>query len=316
MKIAYILCLLLIATFIPFFLEGSETLQFVPDSCFSVVTISNVQGDKGVNWLINAWINSPRESPLRDLLSAVPAQEISVALFTTGKSGKFDMLVIVNMPKGEKVDKILLDNLIETASGTKMLTTLHKKSTITYTMDEEAGDFAAYSVVKNNIIVSATLNILKTALDGSSIEKSDTYNEIQSVLAGNQDGQLITDNSNSQFVQFLRPMEENWGMSLLLSADYLQWMGATFDFIDSQRVSGNFVFHGIDNLHIEDIYDDAEFVGETFKRKFIADKIDYQSDVTVSSQTVILEFEMGGLESLWNKLFEKGVHSLFSIEPE
>ena len=64
MKYACTLCLLLLVSFVPVFLKGAETLQYVPDSCFSVVTVSNVQSDRGVNWLIDAWINSPRESPL------------------------------------------------------------------------------------------------------------------------------------------------------------------------------------------------------------------------------------------------------------
>ena len=100
-------------------------------------------------------------------------------------------------------------------------------------------------------------------------------------------------------------------MSLLLSADYLQWMGASFDFIDSQRVSGRFVFQGKDTSHIEDIRDDAKFLGETFKRKFIADKIDYESNVEVNGTTVVLNIQIQGLEPLWTKLFEQGVLSLF-----
>ena len=99
MKYASIVYLLLIVTFIPLFLEASETLHFVPDNCFSVVTLTNAQSDKGVSWLIDAWINSPRESPLRDLLSEVPAQEISVALFANKDNGSLGMLTIINTLK-------------------------------------------------------------------------------------------------------------------------------------------------------------------------------------------------------------------------
>ena len=135
---------------------------------------------------------------------------------------------------------------------------------------------------------------------------------MQSVLSTNQDGLLFTDNEATQFVRFLRPLEDKWGMSLLLSADYLQWMGASFDFIDSQRVSGKFVFQGKDTSHIEDIQDDADFLGETFKRKFMAEKIEYEGDVIVIDNTVTLDFQITGLEPLWTKLFKKGVLSLFS----
>ena len=316
MKYACILCLLLLVSFIPVFLEGAETLQYVPDSCFSVVTVSNVQSDKGVSWLIDAWINSPRESPLRDLLTAVPAQEMSVALFPAEGRGTLSMLLVVNIPKGKKAEKALLDKLIDMSSGGSIQTTSHKNTTISYTTAEDIEDYAAYAVVQNTILAAATLDILKMSLDGPTIGQAAGYRNMQSVLPASQDGQLFTDNSDSQFVQFLRPLEDKWGMSLLLSADYLQWMGASFDFIDSQRVSGMFVFQGKDTSHIEDIQDDAEFLGETFKRKFIAEKIDYESDVQVDGKTVVLNFQIEGLEPLWTTLFEQGVLSLFRLDTE
>ena len=316
MRFAYILCLLLLVTFIPIFLEGSETLQYVPDSCFSVVTISNVQSDKGVGWLIDAWINSPRESPLRDLLSSVPAREISVALFPAEGSETFSMLLVVTLNKGKKAEKALLDKLIETPLTVSIQTTSHKNTTIFYTTAEDAGDYSAYAVVQNNVLAAATLDILKTSLEGPTVGQGSAYKNMSAVLTLSQDGLLFTNNSNSQFVQFLRPLEDKWGMSLLLSADYLQWMGASFDFVDSQQVSGKFVFQGKDTSHIEDIQDDADFMGETFKRKFIAEKIDYKGEVTVNGKTVVLNFNIEGLESLWTKLFAQGVLSLFSLDAD
>jgi len=316
MKYTYILCLLLFVVIMPPLLVGAETLQYVPDSCFSVITISNVQSDKGVHWLINAYKNSPRESSLRDLLSAVPAQEMSVALFPPERGGTFSMLLVVDVGNGKKAEKALLDKLIETPLTVSIDMTSHKNTIITYNTAEDVGDYAAYAVVQNYILVAATLNIIKTSLDGNTIGKATVYKSMKSLISTDQDGILFTNNNNSQFMDFLRPLEDKWGMSLLLSAEYLQWMGASFDFIDSQRVSGKFVFQGEDTSHIEDIQDDAEFLGETFKRKFIAERIDYSGDVQVDGKTVILNFEIAGLESLWMKLFEKGVVSLFSLDSE
>jgi hypothetical protein len=316
MRIGCIFFLLLMVACIPQFLEGAETLQYVPASCFTVVTLSNVQDDRGTSWLIDAWINSPRESPLRDLLSSVPAHEISVALFSTMGSGSLRMLMIIDIAKGNKVDEALLNTLIETSSGSEVQTTTHRNTAISYITAEDIRDFAAYAVVGNSVLVAATLDILKSSLDGPNIEHASAYKNMQSVIPATKDGFLFSNNSRSQFVQFLRPLEDKWGMSILLSADYLQWMGASFDFVDSQRVSGKFVFQGKDTSHIADIRDDAEFMGETFKRKFIAEDIDYESGVTVNGRTVILRFEISGLEPLWKKLFEQGVQSLFILEAE
>jgi len=304
--------LLVLVVAAPLFPGAAETLQFVPDSCFSVVTVSNVQSDRGVSWLINAWINSPRKSPLRDLLNAVPAQELSVALFPA-KGETLNMLLVVEFPKGRKVDKALLDNLIETKSGGPVTTITLNNTTVTYTSAQDIDDYAAYTMVGNTLLAASSLDILKKALDGPSVSQGAGYKNMQSTLSSGQDGMLFTDNSGSRFVKFLRPLEDKWRMSLLLAVDYLQWMGASFDFVDSQRVSGQFVFQGADTSYIEDIRDDAEFLGETFKRKFIADKIDYKSDVQVDGKTVVLTFEISGLEPLWTKLFGQGVLSLFRV---
>ena len=312
MRYIRITVLIVLAFTVPLSLGAAGILQFVPDSCFSVVTVSNVQSDRGVSWLMNAWINSPRKSSLRDLLNAVPARELSVALFPA-KDETLNMLLVVEFPKGRKVDKALLDSLIKTKSGGSLSTVTHKNTTVTYTSAQDIDDYAAYAMVGNSLLAAASLDIMKKALDGPSVSQGAGYKNMQSTLSSGQDGMLFADNSGSQFVRFLRPLEDKWRMSLLLAADYLQWMGASFDFVDSQRVSGQFVFQGADTSHIEDIRDDAEFLGETFKRKFIADKIDYKSDVQVEGNKVALTFEISGLEPLWTKLFGQGVLSLFRV---
>jgi hypothetical protein len=312
MRYIYLILLIVLVLGVSLSIGMAGTLQFVPDSCFSVVSVSNMKSDRGVSWLINAWINSPRKSPLRDLLNAVPAQEVSVALFPA-KDETLNMLLVVEFPKGGKIDKALLDSLIETESGGSFSTVTHNNAAVTYTSAQDIEDYAAYAMVGNTLLAASGLDILKKALDGPSVSRGDGYKSMLSTLSSGQDGMLFADNSGSRFVRFLRPLEDKWRMSLLLAADYLQWMGASFDFVDSQRVSGQFLFQGADTSHIEDIRDDAEFMGETFKRKFIADKIDYKSDVKVDGKTVILTFEISGLEPLWTKLFGQGVLSLFRV---
>lgn len=71
---------------------------------------------------------------------------------------------------------------------------------------------------------------------------------------------------------------------------------------------------GTDASRIEEIRDDAEFLGEAFRRKFIAEKIGYTSKVEVKDKTVVLTFDIQGLEPLWKRLFEQGVLELFRPE--
>ena len=83
-------------------------------------------------------------------------------------------------------------------------------------------------------------------------------------------------------------------------------MGFSFDIVDSNRISGEFTFQGGPGASIEDIQDDAEFLGEAFKRKFIAERIDYSGTVEVKDMTVRLEFNIEGVEPLWKELYKKG----------
>jgi hypothetical protein len=103
-------------------------------------------------------------------------------------------------------------------------------------------------------------------------------------------------------------------MSLLLSAGDLEWMASGFDVLDSNRVAGTIVFQGRAESAVPDIADDAEFLGETFRRKFTAEKIDYTSSVSIDGTLVTLDFEVEGLEPLWLRLFEDGVLSLIRRE--
>jgi len=169
-------------------------------------------------------------------------------------------------------------------------------------------------VWNGNVLVGTNVDVLKYAVEGTSVVQSGGYNRVRSRFPRDTDGFLFTDNENLKFAQFLHPLEDKWKMSLLLSAEYLEWMGAAFDVVDSTRVNGQFVFQGKDTTHIDDIRDDAEFLGEAFKRKFMAEKIDYSSSVEVSGSTVVLDFEISGIKPLWENLFEQGVLSI--IRPE
>jgi hypothetical protein len=316
LKYTFVVCLLSLLMLLAVDAEGVEALKYIPDSCFSVVTVSNVQNDRGVRWLMDAWINSPRESPLRDLLSTVQAQEISVALFPTEGGEELHMLLVMRLPKGKEVPTELLDNLLETKSGGSLISSSYNGIQITSTTEQGFRDYAAHAAVQDIVLAAATPDILKSSLDGPSIERNAVYKNMRSEISSGQDGLLFINNDGGQFVQFFRPLEDKWGMSLLLSADHIQWMGVSLDFVDSQRVTGKFVFQGKDASHVVDIQDDAEFLGETFKRKFMAEKIEYGSDVQVDGRTVLLNLEISGLEPLWTKLFEQGVLSLFRLEIE
>jgi hypothetical protein len=294
---------------------NAETSRLVPESCTAVVTISDVAKDSGVSWLLNAWINSPRKSPLRDFLDSVETQEMSVAIFPQKSGSSLSLLLVIDVAEESRVQREKLNRVILPEEGTEVNRTSYRGTDIYHVAPEnKKEDFVAYCMRKNQILIGTDADVLKMAVDGPSVTENNSYRKAKGQFSSNQDGILFADNSGLRFVSFLRPLEEKWKMTLLLSSEHLAWMGSSFDVVDSTRVSGKIVFQGVDTSHIEDIQDDAEFMGEAFKRKFIAEKIEYFSDVEVEGRTVSLNFQIEGIEPLWLKLFEQGVLSL--IRPE
>jgi hypothetical protein len=295
--------------------RAAETQQLIPKSSIAHVTISEVQKDSGLNWLLDSWIHSPRKSPLRRFFSSHAPVEMSVAVFPQDDSSSLNLLLAVELSGKKRIDNSTLDAIILPESDVKVNSITYKNHVLRFISAEDTGEeFSAYTVWNDNVLVGTNMDVLKYAVEGIAVVQSAGYKTVRSRFPRDTDGFLFADNENLKFAQFLHPLEDKWKMSLLLSAEYLEWMGAAFDVVDSTRVNGQFVFQGKDTSHIDDIRDDAEFLGEAFKRKFMAEKIDYSSSVEVSGATVVLDFKIAGIKPLWEKLFEQGVLSL--IRPE
>jgi hypothetical protein len=295
---------------------GAETEKLIPDSCTTVVSVYNIQSDPGISWMLDAWIKAPRQSPLRELLKTVVPQEMSVAFFPEKKDAPMNLLAAMALPKGAKVDKGRVSEVIKGDEGSNLDTVSYKGTTITYTKGQKGPeDFGAYTMLGDRLLIfGSDTEILKQAIDGPPVDKAPNYQKIRGQFPQAKDAILFADNSGKKFSSFLKPREKKWKMTLLLSSEYLEYMASSFDVVNASKVSGTFVFQGADRSRIDEIKDDAEFMGEAFKRKFMAEKIQYSSKVEVKDSTVTLTFQIEGLEPLWKKLFEQGVLNLFRPE--
>ena len=290
---------------------GAETIDSVTDTSVVVVRISRMRSDPGVSWLSESWLTTDRETPLRDFLSEVSYQEAAVAVLPYGPGDPQRIVMVVETeaaPSTSLLNATVLGGLptsSRTAAGTS----------VTFASNPPEGeDFAAYAVVGTTLILGSDADAVAEMLSGSPLSVSDGYRQMASFVDTESDGLLFADNQGQRFADFLGPLERKWQMSLLLSAADLEWMASGFDVVDSNRVTGTIVFKGQSSSAVPDIADDAEFLGETFRRKFVAEEIDYTSNVIIDGTVVTLEFTVEGLEPLWLRLFEQGVLSV--IRPE
>ncbi len=309
------ICCIMAAACVSAFAAGFDTQKRIPDSCTAVITVSNIQSDPGISWMINAWLASARKSPLKDVFKAAAPQEMSVAFLPETKERPMNVLVVVAFAKGVSPDKAKMDKTVMADDGDKLSLADYKGTAIVSgSAPAGAGDFGAYAVIQNTVILASDAETVRRAIDGPSVAAAANYQKISAQSAKGTDALLFADNAEAKFAKFLTPREKKWKLTLLLSAPSLQYMGSSFDIVDSSKVTGTILFQGADKAKLAEIKEDAEFIGEAFKRKFMAEKIQYTGKVEVTDLTVKLAFQVEGLEPLWKKLFDGGVFALFAPE--
>lgn len=293
-------------------LGAQTTRQHVPNGSVVFVTVSDLGSDSGMSWLLNAWQSSPRESGLRTVFGSVNYDEVSVAVLGSDASGSPRVLMVASLLGSYPASAF--DAVLQTDASQISEATVSGQ-TVRYIDPVPPGqDFGAYSQVGSAVLLGADRSVIEDALAAGPMAANQGLQAMGSNLDLASNGLLFADNDDTLFADFLAPLERKWGMSLLLSADQLEWMGSAFDVIDSNTIEGTILFEGGSRASMADIRDDAEFLGEAFRRKFMAEQIAYESQVSVNGSTVELAFQMSGLEPLWLRLFEQGVLSI--IQPQ
>jgi len=98
-----------------------------------------------------------------------------------------------------------------------------------------SGPLSAYSLCRGSLLVGTDGGTLKGALD----EQEGRFIGIKANPPYGGDITFSADNRNLKFSNFLRTLKDKWKMSLLLSADHLEWVGASLDVVDQDRVKGS-----------------------------------------------------------------------------
>ena len=285
---------------------------YIPQSGIVSVKLHHINSDPGVSWLLTSWKNSDRESNLRDFVKTINFDTMGVSVLPSNNSSVREMLLVIEVG-GSDYDFNTLRRIIQENPDTPVLEQQFQGNTIYYA-NNELNDYDAFSVVDGTILIGTSLKAVEQGLGKASYTETKQYEDASKQISDDKDIIIFADNKNLQFAKFLEPLQDKWRLTLLLSADSLEWIGYSFDVLNSDSISGQIVFKGSNANNLDDVIDDANFIGEAFKRKFMAEKISYTSDVTVNNTYVTLTFESKGLEPLWIRLFEKGVMSV--IKPQ
>jgi hypothetical protein len=272
--------------------------------------------DPGISWLYHHWTTTPRPSSIREIVAKQAPISGMVALYPEPVANKTQYIALLAF--SESVEN---NHEFTTFIGKKLQTEIGEGAPfIKYSQAGTAVLFATNTVSKkgigyafsanqamigNNLTnLQKTIQVLKGKLAG--ITTQPDYIQIKGVGTMNPDIVVYCNNNQQQFTRFLSAREKKWNMSLLLSAKVLRCMLIELDVVDADKLQGMMIFKAANPKAIPDIADDAGFLGEAIRRKFVAQKIKWKSRVTTSGDYIILPFEVTGLKPLWLDLFKSG----------
>lgn len=241
--------------------------------------------------------------------------EVAVALFPLSEEGIARYIIVVELPpdRVQKIETLLksLDILLK-KPGERLEKTTYLKHNIIYSryrQTKHLDEISTYTRLGNNIILGTGSEVLKKVIDvaegkSGSIMEDKEFVKIRAKAIEAQDGFIYVSNKEARFAKTLREWEEDWHMTLFLSAESMASIGFFFDLLDENRAKGKIVFRATKKEALPAIQDDARFLGEAIKRKFIAEKINYSSKITTKGNYVTLNFTVWGLKPVWIKAFE------------
>ena len=308
-------------------LSADEDLtNLISNDAVIVASIKPGKDDPGVSYVANIWKDTlkereknytKRQEAIEDIFKQPHLPNITLAIF--GKditklyvSGGsiFELhsyLILVGVESSDKEFlRSRLDILLQKNEDLKREAVGEKE----IVCNEFAGlsrDPSAYVQLDDRIAISPGIDRLKEALNISkdSIVRLSKYQDIMSKITLSGDGQLYIDNRDSLFTKVLRELENKWKITLLLAVDYVDAIGVSFDIKDKDSASARIVFKAKDPKGLEEIKNDARFLGEAISRKFSQENVEHSNEISVSGKYVILELQFKGLEGLWARVLKK-----------
>jgi hypothetical protein len=235
---------------------------------------------------------------------------MGVSILPSQPGGDRELLLAINV--GSSFNLNSLKKVIQTETSSEVLQQQYQSHTIYY--NDDPAEYNAAAAVGSYVLIGTSVTAIEKAIGENDFTQDGQYKDAAGKLSAEEDVILFGSNSSGQFAEFLDPLQDKWRLTLLLSADSLEWIGSSFDVADSNTIKGKIIFKSKDSGGVDDVADDASFIGEAFKRKFMAENIEYSSKVTVEGTYVTLTFDVTGLEPLWLKLFEDGAMSVISPE--
>lgn len=311
--------------------RGSEELfNLVPDKAIIVVYIDANKQDPGLSYQLRLWRDKldrrgeyRKREQIKEIYDRLGHVEAVGAIFID-QSGTLQHIVIVKIVSKRADHKkeqfnIFQEDIKRLIKKRKELQTLsYLGYEIIYSVDRYPSELSAYFCIDNDIIaVGTNVELLKEVVgvkkgEVRPLAKDKKLMSIKSKFIKGYDGFLYINNKDMRFIKLLREWEQKHYMTLLLSGDFLEAIGISFDIVDADINRGRIVFiRRREGRLFDDAQDDVRFLDEVIKRKFMAEDVKYISKITIDGGYVILDFDIFGLEPFWLKVWGEEQEELF-----
>ena len=308
---------------------GEDLTEIISRDAVIVASIKPGKDDPGVSYVANIWKDTlkereknytERQEAIEEIFKQPHLPNVTLAVFgkdiaklyaSGGSIYKLPSYLL--LVEAESSDKEFLKSKMEVLLKRKedlKRETFKGEEIVSNELAGQPRDPSAYVQLGDRMAISPDIDKLKDAVNLSkdskdSIARLSKYKEMVSKASLSGDGQLYIDNRDSLFINVLRELEKEWKITLLLAVDYVDSIGVSFDIKDKDSASVRIVFKSKDPKGLEEIKNDAQFLGEAIVRKFSKENVEHSNKISVSGKYVILELQFKGLEDLWARVLKK-----------
>ena len=292
--------------------------SFISSDAIGFAEVSLNKSDPGISWMLTQWLKAPKPNSIKSFVQHFKTENAVTGIYPNPKTGDLRFIVIEktteNLETPSSRDAVL--KIMKPEIIANQYRALSYNGLTLYAGPRGDGKYeTAYFISGNSLVWGTDLNAVKKLADvlarkTGSITNLPDYQDLKNRIPADCNAVFYLNNDQSLFSNTLSKQEKKWKISLLLSAKNLSAVILGMDFVDGDKITGTAVFKAKNSSAIADIQDDASFIGEAMRRKFVNSKITYKPQVYTSGNYVTLKFEMSGLKPLFRQLFEEGISSL------
>lgn len=313
------------------YLYADEILKLIPKESMTVLILQNRKNDAGLDYIkevlkdkLTQEKDASKIQAIEDLFQMFNVDKIASAAFYSAIKPMF--LLVIEAKEGSLLQSITdkIDILFDNAEQIWQEKYLDYK--VLYNPNRynkpDNKDLSCYVVIGNYIVIANDPTILRKVADtymGKKPSIIETQEFIQNWTKSQQDYDVVMyiTNKNQELTNSLDSWKKEMGFILFTSSDILRSVWIYFDLVDKENIKGKMVFSPLRDDPQSRILNDAQYLVEAMRRKFIAENLSYDTKIDIVNKETILNVNIANTSSFLRKLIlNKDTEASIDVEIE